>query len=178
MVQQYRINYVAKKFNISISRIVEILNQKGQELVLNHKTRLNKLQLDILSEELAVEIIKDTNAKRSSKLIFNYYYDDVVKIFKSVPENQYYPDDFSPFNNELSLETFRELLEFEIVADKMDFKGVKTFLKRLIKGFKLKKRLIDFRTFISSKILIQVFYSYNTETENNNEGRFYKLHYR
>ena len=175
MAKQYRINNVAKKFNVSISKILEILNEEGQDIILKEDTRLNKLQFDILTEKLALNILEDSRKKRSSKIFWGIEDSEIIKIFNSKSKVQYYPDSFNNVQ-ELTIEEYISALDHSSLVS-ISYVEIKSFLKGLIKRVKIKNRLIDFRNFISTKILIQIFYNFNTEEDNNNEVINYKLHY-
>lgn len=70
-MKSYRLSQVARKLNIGKDQIIEVLEQKGFEVENNPFSKISEEQLDLLTESLATEIVKEhLNTEHSRERFF------------------------------------------------------------------------------------------------------------
>jgi translation initiation factor IF-2 len=93
----WRLNKVAKEFNVGLATIVEFLKEKGYNIDLNPNTKIDEKQYDLLSKEFAADkAVKEKSERlgREKTTRETITIDQVMKKEQHEPEEDIIPDIF------------------------------------------------------------------------------------
>src|SRR5688572_24017033 len=120
-MKSYRLNHVAKIFNIGISTIVEILSVNGFHVENKPTTKITREQIEIVAKDLAIEInaILDTWDRSLSNNNVDKRYEKLVDgIYKIITSGSNFSEiKVDPIDLEIDFEKFKSIVK---VYDKQD----------------------------------------------------------
>jgi hypothetical protein len=186
IMKGHRLSLVAKKLNIGISKIIDVLETKGFKINVNPNAVINDKQLDILSEAISSEVVENYLSKPSIRgvnihsLLIHFqialieaflYHDSTPKQGVDKEKIKFLFDNIEPEKYPILNVSELEYLNFLKQEKRLLISQYKNRLKLLVKGFKIKPLSIKIKglnfklqSLLSTIIPPKLFHVYVEET--------------